>query len=380
MLKRSLQVMAIGLLLVVLSVTPASASVKLQSRAAILMEASSGKIIFEKDADLELPPASLAKIMTMLLVMEAVNSGRVALDDRVTANATATRWGGSQIYLEPGETMTVADLMKGVAIHSANDASAVLAEWVAGTQERFVELMNQRARELGMVRTRYVNVHGLDAEGQVTTVRDMAILSRQAAKTQGLLKFTKIWQDYLRGDATWLVNRNRLVRFYAGCDGLKTGFTDGAGHCLAATAQRDGCRFIAVVMGGPTSDVRFSEVSTLFNYGFANFRAIPIATRGQVVGAVKVKRGTDTEIMAVVPDDFSVTIEKGREEGIEQAIILEDGLEAPLKQGDPVGYIVVSQAGKQLGRTPLVSDRTVERASLLQLVVRMLRSLARFGR
>jgi D-alanyl-D-alanine carboxypeptidase len=248
------------------------------ARSAILMDADSGTIIFEKNSHDRLPPASITKIMTMLLVMEALDEGRIKLTDKVTASEYAASMGGSQIFLEAGEEMTVEDLLKGVAIASGNDASVALAEKIAGTEQEFVRMMNERAQQLGLKNTHFVNANGLPAENHYTSAYDIAVMSRELLKHPEITKFTGLYQDYLRKDTDkpfWLVNTNKLVRFYAGADGLKTGYTSEAKFCLSATAKRDDFRVIAVVMGEPDTKTRNAEVSQMFDYAFAMFTNVP---------------------------------------------------------------------------------------------------------
>ena len=243
----------------------------LSSPSAILMDGYTGKVLFEKDADKKLPPASVTKIMTMLLVMEAIDSGQISFDDIVTVSENAAKKEGSHIFLAPNEQMSVRDLMKGVAVASGNDASIALGEYLAGSHEKFVEKMNLRAKELGMNNTHFVNCNGLDADGHLTTARDIGIMTVQLLKYPKIFEFTTIWTDTLRDGTFGLANTNKLIRFYEGANGMKTGSTSKAGCCISATALRDGMQLVAVIMGAPNSKERFSDASTLLNYGFGGF-------------------------------------------------------------------------------------------------------------
>ena len=286
----------------------------LRSEAAVLMEYTTGEILVEKNPHRQLPPASITKMMVMLLVMEAVAAGEIKLSDVVVTTPEAARMGGSQIWLEPGEEMTVAELLKAVSIVSANDASYALAEHVAGSHELFVEMMNKRAQELGLANTRYVNATGLDpaggGEGNITTAHDMAVLARELLKHPTILQWTGTWIDSLRGGESFLRNTNNLVRFYEGCDGLKTGYTDEAGYSLVGTAQRNNVRVIAVVMKAPTSAARNSDITKLFNYGFSRFKALPVAKSGDKVGKIRVIKGEDREVEVLVGKDLILVVKR----------------------------------------------------------------------
>jgi D-alanyl-D-alanine carboxypeptidase (penicillin-binding protein 5/6) len=246
-----------------------------QAVSAVLMDAATGTVLFEKNSHEKLPPASVTKVMTMLLIMEAVADGKVNWQDKIRTSEHAASMGGSQIFLEPGEEMTLEEMMKGIAVASANDAAVAVAEHLAGSEETFVQMMNERAKQLGCVDTHFSNVNGLPTENHYTSAHDLAIMSRELLKHEEVVKYTSIFQDYLRKGSEkpfWLVNTNKLVRFYEGMDGLKTGFTAEARYCLAATAKRNGMRLVAVVMGEPTSQIRNGEISSMMDFGFANYK------------------------------------------------------------------------------------------------------------
>ncbi len=340
--------------------------VNLSAAAAVLMDAASGRVILEKNAHERREPASVTKLMTLVLVFDAIANGQISLDDKVQVSDHAASLGGSQIYLEPGEEMTVRDLVIAVAVHSANDASVALAEYVAGTEEAFVERMNQKAKELQMNDTVFVNSHGLDLPGQtpnITSAYDLALLSRYAVRFPELLKYTGMWEYYIRQPPKqqWLVNRNRLVRFYPGADGLKTGFTDQAGHCLAATAARGGLRFIAVVLGAPTSSARFAEAVSLLNYGFANFSPLPVIKAGEVATTLPVARGEPASLRLVAAEDLTVAVPKGAKTDVQQVITMASDVVAPVKAGQVMGQLAVTAGGQELGRVALVAAEDVRR-------------------
>lgn len=360
------------------SVGPAGAAetapFDIQSEAAVLMEYSTGEILVAKNPHLPLPPASITKMMVMLLVMEAVAAGEIKLTDVVVTTPEAARMGGSQIWLEPGEEMTVADLMKAVGIVSANDASYALAEHVAGSHEAFVELMNERAAALGLKNTRYVNATGLSpdtGEGNITSAYDMAVLARELLKYPAVLQWTGTWIDSLRGGESFLRNTNTLVRFYEGCDGLKTGYTEEAGFGLVGTAQRSNIRLIAVVLKAKTSAMRNNEVTKLFNYGFSRFKSLAIAKRGDVVGKIRVIKGELREVDVMVPEDLTLVVKREEQEQPEVEVILPSNSKAPIAQGQPVGEILVKMGGEVKIRQELVADAAVKEVGFFRFLLQV---------
>jgi len=336
------------------------------ARSAILMDADSGTIIFEKNSHDKLPPASITKIMTMVLIMEALDEGRIKLSDTVTTSEYAASMGGSQIFLEPGEEMTVQDMLKGIALASGNDASVAMAEKLAGTEQEFVRMMNEKAKELGLSNTHFANPNGLPAADHYTSAHDIAIMSKELLKHGEITKYTGLYQDYLRKDSEkpfWLVNTNKLVRFYTGADGLKTGYTSEAKFCLSATAVRDGFRIIAVVMGEPNTKTRNSEVSQMFDYAFAQYTNLPIFKEGDEIGTIPIAKGQAAELKLVAKHPYSVLMKKGIATGdIRHELRITHSLRAPIKQGDPIGKLVVYQADKVLTEFDVESPMAVERA------------------
>jgi len=343
------------------------------ARSAVLMDADTGTILFEKNAHEKLPPASITKIMTMLLVVEAIEDGKLAWGEKVRASEHAASMGGSQIYLEPGEEMTVSDLMKGVALASGNDASVALAEKVAGSEELFVEMMNERARQLGMKNTRFANSSGLPAKDHVSTAYDIALMSRELLKHEEITKYTGLYQDYLRKDSDnpfWLVNTNKLVRFYTGADGLKTGYTSEAKFCLAATAKRGDMRVIAVVLGEPNSKTRNEEVAKLLDYAFSQYNTVPIVKKGETLGELRIAKGEVNRLPINADRNYSVLVRKGAQSGnIRHEVMLEE-LKAPLTKGQPVGKIVVYGDDRPIKEFVLTAPRDVRKAGLWTMMKR----------
>lgn len=339
-------------------------------RSALLMDAKTGQVLFEQNADEALPPASVTKIMTLLLVMEAIDAGRLALGDTVTASAHAASMGGSQVYLKEGEAMTVEEMLKCVIIASANDCAVALAEHVAGNEAAFVRQMNVRAAELGMKNTNFENTNGLDdtATHHVTSARDIAIMSRALITHPTILKYSGIWMDTVRDGTFGLTNTNRLVRFYRGCTGLKTGSTARAGFCISATAERDGVSLIAVVMAAPTRDIRNQTVASLLDYGFANFDTYE-AEGGELTHPVK---GGVTDICKLTYQPFALSVKKGDVTRVTQKIELDEALAAPLSQGDAVGRVVYSLDGREIGTVPIVAAQSVEKIGFFTLFCRIL--------
>ncbi len=334
-----------------------------KSPSAILMEVLSGRALYEQHADDRREPASLTKIMTMLLAVEAIEEGRLKLTDRLVASENAESYGGTEIWLEPGEEMSIEDILLSIAVASANDASVALAEHMLGSEQEFVDRMNERAKELGMANTNFVNSHGLDDENHYSSARDMAILSCEASRHPDLLHYTAIYEMRIRGGETWLVNRNQMVNYYQGCDGLKTGWTGKAGYSVAVTAKRGGTRFVAVVMGAADPTGRFADCVKMLNWGFATYTSLAVAEKGHSYGAIPIDLGTYREVEAVAPEDHGVLLKKGEEGEVTREVTLVRVLKAPIRRGDPVGAIVVSRNGTELGRCTLVSDRDVGRLS-----------------
>jgi len=342
-----------------------------EAHSAVLLDALSGRTLYEKAAHERLAPASITKIMTLVLIFEALGDGRIGFDDRVSTSETAAGLGGSQIWLEPGEEMTVRELVTAIAVGSANDACVAMAEHIAGSEAEFVRQMNARAAELGMEDSHFANCHGLDADGHHMSAADVALAARYACRFPQLLEFTSIWEDYLRGGTMWLVNTNRLVRFYAGADGLKTGSTDEAGFCVAATATRDDTRLIAVIMDAPTSQTRFAEATRLLNYGFANYTSVVLARQGEEIHSLPVTKGTATDVKLVTAADLAVTVKPAEAETVQRAVEVPLTLVAPVRAGQVVGRLIASREGETLGAVDLVAATDVPRMGFFGTVWRV---------
>jgi serine-type D-Ala-D-Ala carboxypeptidase (penicillin-binding protein 5/6) len=346
-----------------------------EAKSAILIERDTGKVLYEKNPHEKLPPASMTKIMTMLLIMEAIDEGKLSYDEKVRTSEYAASMGGSQIFLEPGEEMTVDELLRAIAIGSANDASVAMAERIAGSEEAFVEMMNEKAKELGLKETKFANTTGLPAEGHYSSAYDMAIMARELLKYEGITKYTSKYEDYLRENTDkkfWLVNTNRLVKFYPGVDGLKTGFTSEAGYCLTATAKKNGMRVIAVVFGAPTPKSRNAQITKMLDYAFHHYQAHPVYKRNETVARVDVSKGKQKSVAAVTSEPVSVLTKKGQSvEQIEKVVKVNDGVKAPVRKGDELGVLILKQDGKEILRSPLVAKQTVAEASFWDLFKRV---------
>ncbi len=372
-----LQQKCLALLLAVLLLTPpllvttasaavTAATVSVDSPHAVLLDALSGEVLYAQDAEEKVYPASTTKIMTLVLALEAVASGRVNLDDSVTATENACRLGGTQVYASPGETHSLKDWLVAVAVGSANDGSVVVAEHIAGSEERFAEMMNDKAQELSMVNSHFVNPHGLHDDEHYTTALDMARLARHAVTVPGLLDITGIYRTSFREGTFGLDNYNRLVHTYKGCDGLKTGHTSLAGFCLVATAERERSRFIAVTMASSSATERNSDIVRMLDYAFANYRSIGVAHKGEHLGTARVLKGLVEQVHVISPFQYGLTVDKGEEEGIERQVIIHT-LIAPVVMGQPAGEIRLLRGDEVLHSFDLVAKEDVPRASFLHM-------------
>ena len=360
------------LLLALLLCVPVRADeLTLDAPSALLMEKQTGTVLFAKDEHTPREPASVTKVMTLLLTMEAVDSGALSYDDAVTGSAHAASMGGSQIWLKDGEQMRVEDLIKAVCVVSGNDAAVALGEHLAGSEEAFVARMNERAKELGMNDTHFVNCTGLPAEGHVTSAYDIALMSRELVLHHpDIRRFTTIWMDSLRDGQSMLVNTNKLVRFYPGATGLKTGSTSTAKYCISATAEKDGMELIAVILGGSTSDRRFADAKALLNYGFASYALVTAAPESPLP-AVPVTLGTQKTVQTVLTPDNALLLEKNRAGGLTQSLALPETLEAPIEAGEPLGTLDIFDAGgTAVASLPLLAGESVARVTWWQLFCR----------
>ncbi len=348
--------------------------VTLTAPSAILMENSTGKILYEKNIHERRPMASVTKVMTMLLLMEEIDKGNISYDDYITGSANARNTEGSTIYLDDGEKLTVRDILKGVAVASGNDASVAVAEYISGSESAFVELMNRRAQELGMVNTHFVNSHGLDEDGHYSSAYDIALMSRELMKHPDIHNFTTIWMDTLRDGKFALSNTNKLIRFYEGATGLKTGTTTKAQCCLSATAKRDNMHLIAVVMASPTDADRFADAKALLNYGFANYAIVNIATANERVGDYRISKGASDTAEIVIANSFDHLIRKGDNGTAEKRFDVSARIVAPINKGDKVGKVEYYYNEVKVGEGDLVSGESVEKANFAETLGRVFRS------
>ncbi|MEA4894623.1 MAG: D-alanyl-D-alanine carboxypeptidase family protein [Oscillospiraceae bacterium] len=344
----------------------------LNCKSAVLMDYGTGKIIYEQNSHEKLAPASVTKVMTMLLVMEALDRGKISYDDKVTISPQASSKNnkGTMLLLEAGEVRTVKELMYGIAVESANDACIAMAEHISGSKEEFVKLMNRRAKELGANESNFLNPNGLPEDGHVTTAYDLAVLSRELLKHEKIFDFiskymVKVYVGKKNNVLRELVNKNKMVRFYDDVDGIKTGWTDEAGYCISLTAKRNDLRFISVVMGSPKVDIRNKEARKLIDYGFANFNSMVAVKKGEKVQEVKVSKGSKLKVNAVAESDISVLLNKGEEKNIAKRAEVPEILNAPLKKDEKIGELVVSLNDKEVGRYNLVCDTDVNKSTFL---------------
>jgi len=342
----------------------------------LLMEESTGKIIFEKEKDKQVPIASMTKMVAQIIILEHIESGKIKWDDVIEVSKNASEMGGSQIYLEPGEKMTVKELMKGISMASANDATVQMAEVIGGSEKKFVALMNQKVKELGLKNTHFENCTGLDQDGHYSTAYDMAVIARELLSHEQILDFSSVYEDYLRQNTEkkfWLVNTNKLVRFYEGADGLKTGHTDAAKYCLAATAKRNDMRLIAIVLGEEVSKVRNAETISLLDYGFNTVKVQKLKKKGEKIEELAIEKGSKNKITLVTEEDVSILQDKGTKD---KKYIIEtnvDKIKLPVKKNQKLGVITVKEKGKVIVTKDLVSKTSVDKLSYFQLVLNTLK-------
>ena len=336
----------------------------LNAKSAILMEESTGNILYESNPDERLPIASVTKVMTMLLIMEAVDSGKISLDDMVTVSENAMSYGGSTMFLETGEQLTVNDMLKGIAVASANDGCVAMAEHLAGSESAFVDMMNEKAKKLGMENTHFMNTNGLDEDDHYSSARDVAIMSRELMKHETIFNYTSIWMDTLRGGKFQLANTNKLIRFYDGANGLKTGSTSKALCCLSAAAKRNDMQLIAVVLGAPTSAERFASAKSLLDYGFVNYAVNTQITAGDEVQKIAVEKGVDKEVDVVAGDSCSTLVKKGQEDNITKEIKIDETITAPIEAGQKIGNMTISRDGEVIADIDLNASSAVEKKGI----------------
>ncbi|MGI5998497.1 MAG: D-alanyl-D-alanine carboxypeptidase family protein [Lutispora sp.] len=352
--------------------------VSLNCKSALLMEASTGEIIYEMNSHDKLEPASVTKIMTMLLTMEALENGRINLEDKVTISRNASKMTGTCLLLEEGEIRTVNDLLIGIAVESANDASVAMAEHIAGSEEEFVRMMNDKAKELGMADTQFKNPHGLHEEGHITSAHDIAVMSRELLKYEKIFDYisiymTKVTVGKKNNVVRELANKNKMVRFYDDVDGIKTGFTENAMYCISATAKRNNLRFISVIMGAPSTGSRNNDARKLLDYGFANYSTYAVGKKGDVIKTIEVLKGNKNTVNAIIENDVNVLIKKGEEKQIEKQVLIPEKISAPLSKGDKLGEIVVIKNGETIQSIPIVSQEDVSKASFFNNIYKAIR-------
>lgn len=354
----------------------------LKAKASVLMDIDSGNILYEKNIHEKLPIASITKVMSMLLVMEALDSGKITYEDMVPVSEHSYDMGGSQVYLKPGEEFTVLEMMKAVAIHSANDATVALAEKISGSEDAFVAMMNEKARELGMNDTNFLDCTGLTDDNHYSSALDVATMSRELIrKHPKVLEITSVWHDTFRNGLFSLDNTNKLIRSYQGANGLKTGFTTKAGHCLSASAKRNNLQLIAVVLGEPDSDTRFAEAKKLLDYGFANYDVSQVNKKGEEVGAIDVKKGVELSVKGVYKEDVNLLLKKGENAKIKREVKMDEALTAPVKAGQKIGTVTFKTADdKVVGEADIVAEKDVKKASFIRLFFRMVLGWFGIGR
>lgn len=343
-------------------------SLNLESGGAVLIEQTTGKVIYDHNMHEKLRPASVTKVMSILLIMRAIDSGQINLEDKVPCSENAAGMGGSQIWLEVGEELTVDEMLKAICVVSANDCTVAMAEYLCGSEEAFVAKMNETAKELGMNDTTFKNCHGIDEEGHLTSAYDIALMSRELLNNHPtILNYTTIWMDTLRDGKSELVNTNKLIRNYKGATGLKTGSTSVALYNLSASATRDGMSLIAVIMKAPTTKIRFAEAQKLLDYGFNNYEYKNLAVKGNTLKEAEVTKGITSKVNLVIENDVGILLKKGEDKEITQTINLEENITAPVYEGEKIGEIIYTLNGEELGRTNIVAEKTVEKKTFFSI-------------
>ncbi len=379
--RRTIHILMILIILIINLLVPmknfAEGELNIKAKSAILMDYNTRKVIYEQNPNEKLYPASLTKIMTLILGMEALESGKISLTDEVRISAHAASMGGSQLWLEEGEVQTVENLFKAITIRSANDAAVALAEHIAGSEEIFVKMMNEKAKEIGMNNTNFVNASGLHHENHYTTAYDVALMSAELLKHEKMHDWLTIYMDEMlvgkkKDKVQSLVNTNRLLKEYDGTTGIKTGSTSQAGYCLSASAKKGNLHLIAVIMGSDTSKIRFEESMRLLDYGFANYDSVPIGRKGDVISKVLVQKGNSQYLEVVLEKDCYLLLPKGQSKEISKETVLPEYVESPIKNGDVIGELIVKIEGKEVERVNLVAKNDVERASIKDIFLKLL--------
>ena len=348
----------------------AEASFNFQSKSQILMEISTGRVIYENNAEEKAYPASVTKIMTLLLIMEAIDSGKISYDDKVVCSENASKMGGSQIWFQPGEELTIDEALKCICVVSANDVCVAMAEHIGGNEENFVKMMNDKAKELGMSGTNFVNCHGIDDPNHYTTAKDIGLMSCELMKNHpDITKYTTIWMDSIRSGTFGLSNTNKLIRYYDGATGLKTGYTSTAMYNLSATAKKNDMDLVAVILTAPSSDIRNEEAKQLLNYGFANFNVQKLCKKDEVIDKIKVNKYLNNEVEVVLENDVTLLEEKGATQDYDKKINIDKKITAPLKKGDKVGDVVYTDKdGIEVGKTNIIVKEDIKKSGVLEYI------------
>ncbi|CEP79589.1 D-alanyl-D-alanine carboxypeptidase family protein [Paraclostridium sordellii] len=351
----------------------------LSSKSAILMDVGSGQILFEKNPHEKLPPASVTKVMTMLLAVEALDSGKIKLDDEVQISERASEMGGSQIFLEPGESQKVDDLLKGIAVASANDACVAMAEFIAGSEEEFVAMMNEKAKSLGMNDTHFANTNGLPVDNHYTSAHDIAIMSKELLKHEKITKYLTTWMDKIvvgkKRVSIGLANTNKMIKHYQGATGVKTGFTQEAKYCLSASAKRGETHLVAATLGAPTTQERFKDASSLLSYGFANYESVKLCSKGDTVATLTLDKAQDNKVNLVAKEDLSALIKKGESKDFTKKINVSKDIKLPVKAGTKLGSIGIYKGDKKVGSIDLVCEKDINKASYFKMFERVIDSI-----
>lgn len=376
MLKRLLIIFIITVLIFPISIR--AEELLPNAKSGLLIEASTGEIIYEKNKDEKVPVASMTKMVAQIIILENIEKGTLTWNEKIKVSSNAAGMGGSQIWLQPGEEMTVRDLMKGITMASANDATVALAERIAGTEEAFVQQMNEKVKELGLKNTHFVNPTGLDEENHYSSAYDMGLIAKELLKHEQILEFSKVYEDYIRQDTPnkyWVVNTNKLVRFYEGADGLKTGFTDNAGYCMAVTAKRDGMRLIAIVLGETSGKVRNQETSELLDYGFNLYKADVVKTKKDIITEIKINKGTKDKV-TISPNEDIIVLKKKSE--LSKKYDLETNLndiKLPIKKGDVLGKLLVKDGNNILRKVDLIANNNVNKLGYFKMIFETLKDI-----
>lgn len=354
-------------------------NIDISSKSAILMDVSSGQIIYEKDSHQKLPPASVTKVMTMLLIVEALENNKIKLDDSVQISDNASSMGGSQIFLEAGEMQNVDTLLKGIAVASANDACVAMAEYIGGSVEGFVDMMNKRAKELGMKDTNFVNTNGLPVDNHYTTAYDIALMSRELLKHDMITKYLTTWMDNVvvgkKKSTVGLANTNKLIKHYSGATGVKTGFTNEAKYCLSASAKRDNTHLVSVTLGAETTQERFKDATNLLNYGFANYETVNLIKKDSKVTDIKLDKADEEKVDIVCKDDLNLLIKKGENKDFTKKINISKDIKLPIKKGDDIGKLEVYQKDKLVGSVELISTKDINKAGYFKMLERIINNI-----